>query len=248
MRPLKFILVLFSVAAFYYSCGESSTQPAMRLTRDALLGKFLTMVDTMPYYDTTNLNFKILKAFEENDTTEIEEITSYINRTSTTPWMHSYLKSCAINKEFDTLTADEAYKFSYESSFCSFYTIANIIRRENMIIANVTVYENASKMDSLPCSIVQQYETEVDSLFWIKFQEAIFAADFWGLKERNDSRGVDGSSLDVQGYQKDFKGMPFIQPKRVYVSRWSNSMDNLLNPFMMILRLCKTTKGCIRPV
>lgn len=205
------------------------------------------MVDTLPYYDTTNLNYKILKAFKQNDTSNLEQIVSYINRTSTTPWMHAYLKPCAINVEFDTLTADEAYKFSYESSFCQYYTVATITQRGNKIKANATVYKNASAMDSTPCTIAQQYETEIDSASWVKFQEAIFAADFWGLKEDNEYHGVDGSSLDVQGYQKIFRWNQRIGSKRSYVSRWSGSYDNLLGPFMMLLRFCKISEGCIRP-
>lgn len=204
------------------------------------------MVDTLPYYDTTNLNFKLLKAYKQNDTSNLKEIADYIHRTSTTPWMHDYLKPCAINVEFDTLTADEAYKFSYESSFCEYYTIASITQRGNRIKAIATVYKNASKIDSIPCTIVQQYETNIDSASWVKFQEAIFAVDFWGLKEDNEYHGVDGSSLDVQGYQKNFKGSRNIESKRCYVSRWSRSMDNLLGPFLMLLQFCKISKGCMR--
>lgn len=206
------------------------------------------MVDTLPYYDTTNLNFKLLKAFNQNDTSNLEQIINYIDRTSTTPWMHAYLKPCAINVEFDILTADEAYKFSYESSFCEYYTIATITQRGNKIKAIATVYKNASAMDSTPCTIAQQHEAEIDSASWVKFQEAIFATDFWGLKEDNEYHGVDGSSLDVQGYQRSFKWNRSIQSRRCYVSRWSRSMDNLLGPFMMLLRICKISEGCIRPM
>jgi hypothetical protein len=205
------------------------------------------MIDTLPYYDTTNLNFKLLKAYKENDTSNLEKIAGYIEHTSTTPWMHDYLKPCAINVGFDTLTADEAYKFSYESSFCKYYTIANIVQRGNKIMATATVYKNASDMDSLPCTIIQQYETEIDSASWVKFQEVIFATDFWGLKEDNEYHGDDGSSLDVQGYQKGFKWTQNIQSRRCYVSRWGRSMDSLLVPFLMLLRFCKISKGCISP-
>lgn len=247
IRVFYFPIAYLMITALLFSCRQGSIQPTITNTRDTLLSKFLNMVDTLPYYDTTNLNFKLLKAYKENDTSNLEKIVSYIKQRSTTPWMHAYLKPCAINVAFDTLTADEAYKFSYESAFCDYYTIASIIQRGNKVKAVTTVFKNASAMDSLPCTIVQQYETIIDSTAWVKFQEAIFAADFWGLKEDNEYHGFDGSSLAVQGYQKKFKSNQHIQSRRAYVSRWSNSMDNLLEPFMILLRLCKISEGCIRP-
>ena len=247
MRAHHFKLVIFLVSVLLYSCGQNSNQVKVNSTRDTLLSSFLKMVDTLPYYDTTNLNFKLLKAYRDNDTLKLEEIAGYINRMSTTPWMHSYLKPCAVNIEFDTLTADEAYKFSYSSSFCEYYTIATITQRGNKIKASATVYKNSDRMDSIPCTIAQEYETEIDSTSWVKFQETIFAVDFWGLKEDNEYHGFDGSSLDVQGYQNDFKWNQKIKSRRCYVSRWSRSMDNLLGPFLMLLRFCKITKGCISP-
>lgn len=250
MRTLQFKIIFFLVTVLLCSCNENSPQTKVTSTRDTLLSNFLKMVDTLPYYDTANLNFKLLRAYKENDTSDLEEIVGYINRTSTTPWMHAYLKPCAVNVEFDTLTADEAYKFSYESSFCQYYTIATITQRGNKIKASAKVYKNSDRMDSIPCSIAQEYETEIDSASWVKFQEAIFAVDFWGLKEDNEYHGNDGSSLDVQGYQKDYKwsrNMQSMESRRCYVSRWSRSMDNLLRPFLMLLRFCKITKGCISP-
>lgn len=248
MRILQYKILFFLSVVILCSCGQNSNRTNSISGRDTLLSSFFKMVDTLPYYDTTNPNFKLLRAYSENDTSSMEKIVNYIHRRSTTPWMHDYLKPCAINIEFDTITADEAYKFSYESSFCEYYTIASITQRGNRVKAIATVYKNASGSDSIPCTIAQEYETDIDSASWVKFQEAIFAADFWGLKEDNEYHGVDGSSLDVQGYQKNFKWNQSIQSKRSYVSRWSRSMDNLLQPFLMLLRFCKISKGCIRPV
>jgi hypothetical protein len=167
-----------------------------------------------------------------------------MQRRSVKPWMNRYLKPCAINKEFDTLKADEAYRFVYESSFCQYFTVATIIQRGKKITVNAIVYKNASVTDSIPCTIAQQNEITLDSSSWDKFQNAIMYADFWGLKEDNGNHGVDGSSLDVLGYQKSFE---YGAEKRSYVTRWSGSLDGLLVPFMMLLRFCKINKGCIRP-
>jgi hypothetical protein len=247
MSVYQFRLVIFLVALLLNSCRQDLKKKQVYSPRDTLLSSFFKMVDTLPYYDTSNLNFQLLRAYMDNDTSNLKELAGYVHVTSTTPWMHKYLKPCAINMEFDTLMADEAYKFSYESSFCEYYTVANIVQRGSKIRANATVYKNAFEMDSLPCTIIQEYETEIDSVSWARFQEEMVAADFWGSKEDNEYRGIDGSSLGVQGYQKYSMGNRSVQPRRNYVSRWSRSMDNLLTPFMTLLRLCKISKGCIRP-
>ena len=231
-----------------YSCVQNSQQIRHVSKRDTILNDFLRLVDSLPYYDTNNLDYKILKAYKENDTLSLEETTNYIQRTSVKPWMHRYLESCAISKEFDTLAADEAYQFSYESSFCEYYTVANIIQRGDSIKASAFVYKNASLLDSTPCTIAEKYETIIDSVSWVRFQEVIFSVDFWGAKEDNEYHGVDGSSLAIQGYHRKFRGTWDIYSKRSYVSRWSSSMQNLIEPFMMLLRFCKISKGCIRPV
>jgi hypothetical protein len=242
MSILQSRSVFFLIAILLSSCHQDPKISAANSARDTIFSRFLRMVDTLPYYDTSNLNFRFLKAYKENDTSSLKELSVYIHDARITPWMHKYLKPCAVNVEFDTLTADEAYKFSYESAFCQYYTIANIARRGNIIKASAIVYINASKLDSLPCRVFQQYETEIDSASWAKFRNEILVGDFWGLKEDNEYRGTDGNSLDVQGYKKDFKGNLSVQPRKCYVSRWSSSMDNLARPFMMLLRFCKNLR------
>jgi hypothetical protein len=229
---------------FIYSCNRNSKPNTSNATKDSVLSGFFKMVDTLPYYDTNNIDFKFLKAYKNNDTLGLTSIINYIQVRNVKPWMNSYLKPCAKNQEFDTLKADEAYRFVYESSFCPYFTVVTIIQTGDKIKATAIVYENASLMDSIPCTIAQQNEVMLDSISWEKFQDNILATDFWGLKEDNDYHGVDGSSLDVLGYQKSYRG---LGERRSYVTRWSRSMDRLLEPFMMLLRLCKITKGCIRP-
>jgi hypothetical protein len=160
------------------------------------------MIDTLPYYDTNNVDYQLLKAYNQNDTTGLMSITNHIQHTNVKPWMNSYLKPCAKSSEFDTLKADEAYKFVYESAFCDYFTTATIIKRANKITAISVVYKNASLMDSIPCTIAQQNEVSIDSVSWEKLKDAIIVSDFWGLKEDNGYHSVDGHSLDVLGYQK----------------------------------------------
>jgi hypothetical protein len=238
--------LLCTIAVLFFSCREQSSDSS-NSTRDTLLNEFISIVDTLPYYDTTDFNFKLLKAYQENDTLRLAQLNSYIKRNSTTPWMHAYLEPCAINVEFDTLTADEAYKFSFESAFCDYYTTASVIKRHSKILVVAVVCKNASKTDSIQCSVVQQYDGAIDSSSWIKFQEAITASDYWGLKEDNGHHGNDGASLQVQGFQKEFKSIHGAQARRNTVYRWNRSMDNLLEPFVMLLQFCKISKGCIKP-
>ena len=244
IRPFRVAIPL--LAFLFHGCRADPGKNRADSTRDTLVRAYFKRIATLPYYDTSNLNFQLLKAYTNNDTSTLKALADYTGRTSTTPWMNEYLKPCALNLEFDTLTAEEAYRFSYESSFCDYYTIATIVQRGGRIRADATVYKNASKSDSLPCTIVQHGETELDRASWSKFQEEMLVADFWGSAQDNEYSGNDGNSLDVQGYRKFFRGNRGVQPRRHYVSRWSWTMDHLLPPFLLLLRRCKISKGCIR--
>ena len=243
MKNRQFTFGILFLTLFICSCKQKpNTQVSS--TKDTILKSFFNIVDTLPYYDTTNLDYKFLKAYKENDTLNLKSITEYMQARSVKPWMNRYLKPMAVNKEFDTLKADEAYRFVYESSFCPYFTVASIIQRGKKITVKAIVYENASALNPNPCTIAQQNEISIDSISWVKFQDAILNADFWGLKEDNGYHGCDGNSLDVLGYQKstEYEG----GAKRSYVTRWVK-IDRLVEPFMMLLRFCHINKGCLRP-
>jgi hypothetical protein len=136
--------------------------------------------------------------------------------------------------------------FLYESSFCEYFTIATIVNRDNNFSAYVTVYNNVSRFDSIPCSIVQKKGSQLDKPTWEEFKDAILISDFWGLKEDNGYHGVDGNSLIGLGYVKAFKTPEGFFEKRSHVSRWGESMERLIVPFLKILEYCKIDKGCIK--
>jgi hypothetical protein len=251
MRNLQSILIYLLVAIFTYSCSQKPLSNNPSGKKDSLLNSFFKMVDTLPYYDTNNIDYRLLKAYKENDTLSLSIIINYLGNKNVKPWMNSYLKPCAKNQEFDTLKADEAYRFFYESSFCPYFTVATIIQSNNIVKANVVVYKNAEAMDSIPCTIAQHNEITVDSISWSKFKDVMFNTDFWGSKEDNGIHGVDGSTLEVMGYKnsvREMKGVILRGPKRSYISRWSRSMDRYLDPFMLLLKFCKINTGCIKPI
>ena len=243
---LRLIFLLITIIA--YSCEENENSNKGSLeTRDSMLTAFFNMVDTLPYYDTNNLDYRFLKAYRQNDTKTSISIINYLQNTSVKPWMNSYIKPCARNTQFDTLKVEEAYSFFYQSWFCEYYTIATITGNDNNIKATVVVYKNASLTDSLPCTIAEQNAVVINSRAWEKFKEAILVSDFWGLKENSDQDLLDGSSLEVLGYKNNYTSMRGISERRGSVSRSSRAMERLTDPYLMLLKFCNINTGCLLP-
>jgi len=240
MKILALTLFLFLL----FSCNSNNSPRPNYATRDSLLKRHFSMVDTMPYYDTTNVDFKFLKAYSINDTTTLKELQKYLDNINTKAQWELDSDSCIKLKKFVDLEADEAYRFEYRAAFCQSLTTATIIKSGNLIRVNCIVYQPAFFFDSTSCKLIEQKETVLDSISWDKFQSSMNACDFWGLKEDNGHHGNDGNTLKVYGYQRALQWNP---ERRSYVSRWSRSMDNLLSSFIMLLRFCKISKGCLRP-
>ena len=237
----------FAIAVLLSTCDKKTPTDSSTNTRDIILNEFLKSIDSMPYYDTSNINYKFLRAYKENDTLRLKKLNVRSKGANVIPWTKKYLDPCANKNDFDTLTADEAYRFEFYSYMCEYFTVATITQRGGFVKASSVVYKNAFRSDSLPCSIAQQNEIHIDNATWLDFKDILFYTDFWGLKEYNNYDGLDGSTLTVLGYQKMFKSMEGSGPNRAHVFRWSRSMDGLTAPFLMILRVCKINSGCIRP-
>jgi len=244
MRALHSKLVLFLIAILLYSCHQDLNHNKSISTRDSILNQYLKVIDTLPYYDTANQDYQFLRAYALNDTSTLKNIRDYHTRFKTIPWIDYYLDSSATSQDFSKLNADEAYSFGYYASFCPYYTVTTIFKSGEVIKINSIVYQNADSYDSIPCKIVEQTMLTVDSLSWEKFKESLEVADFWGLKEDNGYHGVDGSSLNILGFQKVGRGH---KERRAYVTRWNPHNLSITGSFIMLLRFSKIKSGCLTP-
>jgi hypothetical protein len=225
-----------------WSCQNNNhIELAQKELKDSLLQKFLSIVNTLPYYDTTGLDFKLLRACSVNDTNAIREIVKYFQFQNTKQKWQIDLDSCSKLQIFKDIQADEKYRFEYHGSFCPYKTSTTVVKNNDSIVINTIVYQYA--WDTTPCKIIERSSVVIDSLKWEKFVESIERADFWGLKYDNGKHGVDGSVLEVYGFKK---GNLYGPAKANVISRWSPG-GSIVDCFILLLKYSKTKNGCLRP-
>lgn len=200
------------------------------------------MVDTLPYYDTSTIEFKLLKAYSLNDTNTLKNLIEHLENINTKLGYQINLDSCVKQQEFKNIHAEEKYRFNYSSAFCPYTTSTTIIKYKDSTVLNTIVYQYAR--DTLPFKIIDQSAISIDSLSWDKFQESLEVADFWGLKPDNGKHSVDGSTLEVYGFKKGTNA-EWNPDKSKFIERWSPEYNSILNSFILLLKFSKTKKGCM---
>lgn len=238
----RIIFILLAFALLNNSCKTDSSNQTNIASKDSVLKKYISMVDTLPYYDTSTIEFKLLKAYSLNDTNTLTKLVGHLENINTKLGWQINLDSCVKQQDFKDINAEEKYRFNYSSAFCPYTTSTTIIKYKGSTVLNTIVYQYA--WDTLPCKIIDQSTISIDSLSWVKFQESLEVADFWGLKPDNGKHGVDGSTLEVYGFKKGTN--PEWSPdKSSFIERWSPAYNSILNSFILLLKFSKTKKGCM---
>ena len=200
------------------------------------------MVDTLPYYDTSSSEFRLLNAYSSNDTNTLKKIVRHLANVNTKVEWEINLDSCVKLQAFKDIPAEEKYRFNYSSAFCRFTTSTTILKNKESTILNTLVYQHA--WDGLPCKIIDQSTIRIDSISWDKFQHSLEVADFWGLKPDNGKHGVDGSTLEIYGFKKGTNAV-WNPDKLSVIERWSPLNNAIFESFFLLLKFTKTKKGCI---
>ena len=69
-------ILLLSLTVFIFSCGQNNS--TKQNFRDTVIDNYFAMLDSSGMYDTTEINYKTLKAYVQNDTTSLKKIDSFI--------------------------------------------------------------------------------------------------------------------------------------------------------------------------
>lgn len=241
MTRIFFVFVPFIF--FISSCNTDKPDNRLNEIRDSALNKYFSIVDTLPYYDTNNVEFKILKAYSRHDTNRLKKILGRFENINTTADWEVYLDSCVKQQPFKDISAVEKYRFNYSVAlFCPYVTSITIIKYEDSILLQTIVYQKA--WDTIPCKVIEKSTLAIDSLSWDKFQQSMEISDFWGLKLDNGKHGLDGSTLSVYGFKRGTNS-EWDPDKSNFISRWGPKYNSIFGSFVLLLEFSKTNKGCI---
>lgn len=235
-RTISFFLLVLIISCDYKRESYSPVQ-----NRDSIMTKYFQAVDSLPYTDTLEYDFKLLKAYYKGDTAFLK--ISYDNITELLKHrdkMREY-HICEEPPALTTLKYEEAFRFSYGAAFCNKSVNLTIGKSGDSITLDFYLYE--FNYEFKECKTIQHDTRNIDKQIWDTLIRGIRQADFWGLKEDNGNHGLDGSGLLVSGYERPinaFKG----RYKTIY--RWAAEEMAIGVLFKTVLDLAGIKVDCFR--
>ncbi|RYY41210.1 MAG: hypothetical protein EOO08_02720 [Chitinophagaceae bacterium] len=241
---------------FVFSCRERAGS-ARPFERDIALVKYSAIMDSIPYTDSNDLTYKVLRAYRQNDTGNLNRILtwandSYIKRDSVRKLYRSYLKnsypSLAVFKEEGF---EESYHFVYQRAFCN--QIASVIVGINndSISSRLVVYDIGYAESSAEGEEDKSKSKIIDTTIILNdeerkvFHDGLGRCDFWGLTRSNYTTGVDGSKLYVFGYRSWKDPTDITERGYKEIERWGSEGTALWDWVKSILTRFELKRTCI---
>jgi hypothetical protein len=232
-------LVLLCFLITLCACRRNDRNPPLTNSRDTIIKNYFQVIDSLPYYDTLDKTFKLLKAYYSNDTGYL--VASYREVADLLKHRGKALMSevCEQPPPINTLGFDEVYRFSYNAAFCNKSVTLTVGEVSDSVLLEVYLYEMSDR--EATCKTISHTTKLLNKSESQKINIEINYADFWGLQADNGMYGFDGSSLFVTGYERPIKA---FQGKYKTIYRWSAERTALGVLFKKLLDLSRTTVDC----
>src|SRR5688572_15854378 len=127
MRPYTIIALFF--LSVLISCNIKNENSKMYSLKDTVTREYLEIIDSTDYSDTTDINYKILKAYLKNDTFFFKKLHSDIEKERRYKEQWENNDTCIHQPSLQDLDADEAYRFVYTAAFCEYKLNVTISKR-----------------------------------------------------------------------------------------------------------------------
>ena len=222
------------------SCNRKTESSKKYSIRDTVTREHLQLLDSIEYTDTSDINYKVLKAYLANDTAFFGKLKIDIARKNKFKQDYVNNDSCIHQKSLQDLNADEAYRFVYTAAFCDKKLNVTVTKNGNNANLHFILFQDVWL--NKECKIISEYDKKLSPKNWEDFSELMKKADFWGLKSTNGVQGLDGSTLITTGFTKGYTTYE-MKPKSSYVYRWGYS--TLSEPFHFALKISGNTQGCL---
>jgi hypothetical protein len=207
----------FIILATLLSCNQSDNSKSSY--RDTVLGNYFTLVDSSGKFDTSDMNFKALKAYYQNDTSYLTELDRYIKQQKTGRNNWDLWQTDIPLPKLNQLNVDAAFRFIFSVYDAPTYEAITVTQNDTSYKLNYLCYyrdRGSSQFDKR-----KEFEKSISKNDWQEIVSKLLYADYWGLKNQKDFRGDDGNDLTVIGYQK------FDNTERShFVHRWANTTLN----------------------
>lgn len=232
-------IISFFLLTLLIACNDKTSRHSSFQDRDSIMTKYFQVTDSLPYFDTLDQDFKLLKAYHTGDTALLRK--TYDNVAGLLKYRNEMLEShlCEEPIALNTLNFEEAYRFSYGAAFCNKSANMTIGKLGDSITLDLYLFEFNDMQTE--CKTIQHTTKLVDKKIWDTLINGVEQADFWGLKEDNGRHGMDGSGLTVTGYERPINAFEG-RYKKIY--RWAAEEMTIGVLFKKLLDLSGTKVDC----
>jgi hypothetical protein len=187
----KLILVLILVGCKH---------PSEQAYRDKVLNNYFSITDSSAKFDTSDINFRILKAYHQNDTTALKELDNYIHQQKNARPNWDLWNSDIPLSPLKKLNADVAFRFIFSVADAPAYEVITLTMKDTAYKLHYLYYFHDRQAASFEKR--KEFDKKINEKDWQEIAGKLLEADFWGLKSEGNGRGFDGNDLTVIGYQK----------------------------------------------
>ena len=183
------ILVLLLVC-----CKQPSPPKAQPNFKDSIIKKYLVFRDSDPFNDSIDYNYRILKAYMNNDSAFFVIMNKRIDQNIQALKEDAFFDSCAHQKQLSELNVDEAFRFVHSQPFCDFHQIITISRSKDAVLLYYVEFSNGEgHMTDFGngivikpyCTIAKEFDKILSLTDWDNLEKKLDKADYWGLKLAN---------------------------------------------------------------
>ena len=239
MKTITYIS-LFTLLLF--ACNQTK-QPIYSL-RDSVLNEYLYYHDSVNYWDTKDLDYNLLRAYQTNDTIFLKNLQSLMRLDEQSQTLWGFIAKRFKLASIENLRADEAYRFNYSANYCPYGTVITISRIGDSINLHAIVLEGLSQ-DADTSKVKEEYDKKLTQKNLDDVDKALENVDFWNMKYFGERIQYDESDfLKIDGY---IKGNALLKkpPRDVSICRILINEQPFLNKLLtLVLKLAGIKEKC----
>lgn len=230
----KLVCTLQLLSLFLLSACETKSKisESKNDRSDSILTQYLHRADSFPYFDTSDLNYRLLKAYSSGDTGYLSAKFYELSKSIENIPKELLVDSCITHLSCYDGDFEEAYLFIYEPSFSKYKTNITVVKEIDSAKITFRIYK--PKASDETCKLIKEETKPLALSEWETIIKSLKYADFWGMNGSNNQIGLDGSSLVVHGYQKNAQSSE-VKERKVY--RWNSELTAIGDVYKLSSRL-----------
>jgi len=223
----------------FFACKTKNESNLNSTNKDTVIKEFLKYTSQIQSYDTSNYNYKIIKAHFYNDTIFLKQVTADIER-SKQQKNTSFPDSIRRHPNIIKMDVDEVYQLNYSETFCNFSFYFTISKKGDSIKLNSVIYQENREPSFL--KLFKESEVKLSLANWEEFEHLIEYADFWGLTQYKEFGCCDGDFLSVEAIERNRFDHRIVKQHKVDRQFVSNTA--MYSAYSLLAKFANLKKGC----